>query len=452
MAFARLYDIAKQYGLVQTNASTVGSITSAPFARRRSIALFGPRPSSVAEPPSGSIWSTALPHILSLTQRIQALETDLGQVNSTSDDEREDLQTRLFEATRTIEDLTDRLKELEDKNCQDVERLGSEILEVQLKYDVLKLVGEDVRRIKNDFAEQMEEFRDASKQLQVQIAGRDSMISKLLFDVASLFKDNELLAKKGSALEAQLLDAQQSIKEKDAALIEMQNTMPDPQKLGAELARLQNGQLDSCIFKREEDSEDSIIIITEDQSEVRAGDKFKPTNECSKLTGDITPSPSGAKLDIPVFTGPRPSLPPKKAKLKPLLLASRFTTSASSRRLLGRKRSAVSLQAPENKTFKALNPRAAEFKPRLVVPVDIKTEVVPLLLNKRLPSVEMTPRTTRATSVRLIKSRAVSRTSKMKSSRSKQGLTSSTSRASVKGAFTPSASRSALGEVTNLNM
>lgn len=451
MAFARLYDIAKQYGLVQTHVSTVGSISSVPFARRRSIVLFGSRPSSVAEPPSGSIWSTALPHILNLTQRIQALETDLGQTNSTSDDEREDLQTRLFVATRTIEDLTSRLKELEDKNCQDVERLGGEILEVQLKYDVLKLVGEDVRRMKNDFAEQMEEFRDASKQLQMQIAGRDNMISKLLFDVATLFKDNELLAKKGSALEAQLLDAQQSIREKDAALIEMQNTMPDPQKLGAELARLQNGQLDSCVFKRE-DSEDSIIIITEDQSDVRVGDKFKPTNECSKLTGDITPSPSGAKLDIPVFTKPRPSLPPKKAKLKPLLLASRFTTSASSRRLLSRKRSAVSMQAPDNKTSKALNPRAAEFKPRLVVPVDLKTEVVPLLVNKRLPNVEMTPRTTRATSVRLIKSRVMSRTSKMQGSRSKEGLTCSTSRASLKGALTPSASRSALGEVTNLHM
>ena len=528
MAFARLYDIAKQYGLVvlppQPNVSSspapntldtdlvptqsLNAPLPVPFAatiacagrRARSLALSKRPQSMILEPSahSGLTWGSGMavvPQLWSLAQRIQSMDVEgvLGE-------RQRETERELVDAKKAIEELVGRIQELERVRDDDAERFEVDILDLQLKYDLLQSEDEDMKRIGMEMSQQVKEVQGAAKLLQARIEERDEAIKKLLFDVATLFKDNEMLMDKGKALEGMLGNAKKVIDEKEKELVELRSAMPDQRLLGKELARLQNQQLDSCVFTPNDDgnsSEDSIIIVT------NLEDKHKLEKQpIAKSKVVMMPSLSVTQIEtpIPVFMTPRPSLPPKKPKLKPLLLAARFTTSMSSRRLY-RKRSNVSVRTPPTKAEKRssktpnLNPKAPEFKPRttasetdiISTASEVKAQcqeagkgvadITPLVLTKkRLPSTRLThegaenlpatPRTTRAASVKLIKSRIASRTSMIQMNKSAEevrdnigtlngGLTGADcivpSVQSVKeglSAFlTPCPSRTALGEL-----
>lgn len=193
--------------------------------------------------------------------------------------------------------------------------------------------------------------------------------------------------------------------------------LDDEKRRLAELARFQNRSLESQIFAKEEaktaganhderdmrdPADDSIVIITEaddKQSEAQTSRLLAPRPQV-KITAPAAarltvPNAESVQLlgegkaqPIPVLTTVRPSLPPKvsKTRLKPLMLAARFTVSGSSRRLAKRASNSKlkpghsnhstikplshdedysSAAAPKPAEPVKLNPNAAVFAPRL---------------------------------------------------------------------------------------
>lgn len=425
----------------------------------------------------GFLWSVIVPCIAKLTQTLCEIDSARRQDAQSVATERLELQKKLSSALSTLDELTSRLVSLEDS--QDENAKNSELLDLQLKMGLSEIEIENLKCMNERLLRQVTDATETVKCLRSQLEEQHDTISSLLFDMSSLLLKKQQLDTYHQPLLKQGPEACQRHADKELVVSQLQQSLAEEvargvengRKLGVEFARLENQRLDSCVFSSEkDDSEDSIVIITEDLDRTPKPPKlttptsFPKSPITQKAVSLSPPKPvppvvSSSEQAIPVFTSPRPSLPPRKSKLKPLLLASRFATSSSSRRLFINRRSPivspsdfkkdedVTDSVPRTEHAKlstgSLNPQAPVFTPRLTSATSLASAAV--ALSRMAPqTTHATPRTTRVTSVKLIKSRIISRTMKAKDTaaiaREKKHNTASISN---------SDSRTALGEMTN---